>query len=60
MEGLENQKAARLRETLNDVQGVVVDSAEKLFVVTYPKEEVAPLLGFTKKDLEAEIGRAHV
>jgi hypothetical protein len=34
---------------------VVACSTEELFVVSYPKEEVEPLFGFTKKDLEGAI-----
>jgi hypothetical protein len=55
MEVLENRRAVELVKQLHDAEGVVACSIEELFVVSYPKEEVRPLFGFTKKDLKGAI-----
>lgn len=55
MEELENRRAVELVKNLHDAQGVVACSTGELFVVSYPKKEVGPLFGFTKKDLEGAI-----
>jgi len=55
MEELENRRAVELVKKLHVAEGVVACSTEELFVVSYPKEEVEPLFGFTKKDLEGAI-----
>lgn len=52
---LENRVAVELVKNLRGVMGVVADPAEdKLFVVSYPKQKVAPLRGL-KKDLKRAI-----
>jgi hypothetical protein len=55
MEELENRRAVELVKKLHIADGVAACSAEELVVVSYPKEEVGPLFGFSKKDLEAAI-----
>ena len=55
MEDLPNPRAVDLIKTLGVVEGVVACSTEELFVISYPREEVRPLFGFTKKDLEPAI-----
>jgi hypothetical protein len=55
MEELDNRRAVELVKKLHVAEGVVASSTEELFVVSYPKEEVGPLCGFTKKDLEGAI-----
>jgi hypothetical protein len=55
MEELENRRAVELVKKLHAAEGVVACSTEELFVVSYPKEEIGPLFGFTKKDLEGAI-----
>jgi hypothetical protein len=56
MEEAESPRAVALVNGLHVAQGVFADPTEdKLFVVSYPKEEVGPLLGFTKKDLKGAI-----
>lgn len=55
MEQLANLRAVELVKKLHAAEGVVACSPEELFVVSYPKEQIAPLSGFTKKDLERAI-----
>jgi hypothetical protein len=55
MEELENRGAVELVKKLHVAEGVVACSTEELFVVSYPKEKVGRLFGFSKKDLERAI-----
>jgi hypothetical protein len=55
MEEQETRRAVELVQKLHVAEGVVACSTEELFVVSYPKEEIGPLFGFTKKDLEGAI-----
>ncbi len=55
MEELKNRRALELVKELHVAEGLVACSTEELFVVSYPKEKVEPLFGFTKKDLEGAI-----
>jgi hypothetical protein len=55
MQELENRRAVELVEKLHVLEGLVACSTEGLFVVSYPNEQVRPLFGFTKKDLEGAI-----
>lgn len=55
MEELDNRRAVELVKKLHVAEGVVACSTEELFVVSYPNEEVRPLFGCTKKDLERAI-----
>lgn len=55
MEELENRRVLELVKKLHVAEGVVACSTEELFVVSYPKEEIRPLFGFAKKDLEGAI-----
>jgi hypothetical protein len=55
MEELENRRAVELVKKLAVAEGVVACSTEELFVVSYPKKELAPLFKFMKKDFERAI-----
>lgn len=56
MDTRDNKRAMELIESLGEAQGVFGDPTEdKLFVVSYPNEQVEPLSKFSRKDLEAAI-----
>jgi hypothetical protein len=55
MDELENRMEIELVKQLHDGDGIAAYSTEELLVVSYTDGKVAPLPGFTMKDVEGAV-----